>query len=81
MANSTIKSLLKYEDLTCTVGSNSYYGFYYGDLPITKRNNVAFVVLNATSNHPAMVQLMDDTNLRFNAGKANTTITVRRWYI
>ena len=77
MATSTIKKMLKTEDISVTTGNDTYDGFNYGEKAISNPNKViALTIVGVTSNRWANVSIAG-TNIRVWTKFANATVTVR----
>ena len=67
-----------HEDVTTTVGSTEYSGFYYGDATKTTPGViVGAFVYSSQSNRPAFIIRTSATNVRVYCNVADTNITVR----
>lgn len=67
-----------HEDVTTTVGSTEYSGFYYGDATKTTPGTiVGAFVYSSQSNRPAFIIRSKATNVRVYSNIADTSVTVR----
>lgn len=69
-----------YIDLSGATGSTQYAGWYYVDFPLPRNDPSAISVVNATSNRPAFVQLVNRAQARVYCNQANVTVTIRALY-
>lgn len=85
--NSTLSSdLLKSKDVTVTVGSMAYDGYYIGDGDTglsTSSKLVSVQVIGSSDNHAAFVGSYQQSvqKFRVNCVVPNITVYVRVWYI
>lgn len=69
-----------YIDLSMATGSTQYAGWYYADFILPRNDPSAISVINATSNRPAFVQLVNRAQARVYCNQANVTVTIRALY-
>ena len=69
-----------YVDLSMATGSTQYAGWYYADFILPRNDPSAISVINATSNRPAFVQLVNRAQARVYCNQANVTVTIRCLY-
>ena len=87
MLNSTLNSnLLKFKDVSVTVGTTAYDGYYIvtGDTGLSASSKLVSVqVIGASNNHAAFVGFYEQNTQKFrvNCVASNSTVYVRVWYI
>lgn len=69
-----------YVDLSMATGSTQYAGWYYADFILPRNDPSAISVINAASNRPAFVQLVNRAQARVYCNQANVTVTIRCLY-
>lgn len=73
----------RYIDVPITVGSTQYQGYYYGDtqISVTDDRIRSVLVFAVTSNRPAFAIRISASNYRVFTTVADTTVTLRVFYV
>lgn len=69
-----------YEDVSVTLSTTQYSGYYYADGSASHGGVTSISVIDATSNRPAFAQMISSTGFRVFGAVASTVVKVRITY-